>query len=170
KCNKYCDVDEETLRLSHRNSAEICSFSSRLFPELEKSEPCQCSECRSFGTDHSGIYVIKSSDVKKYRLKYNPVILRHQLAVAPEWNFGNCKGLGFDRILIYPTKPIMQYLKTGLLTKTVKEKTTGKSKEKDSLDIAKFYVAVTRARYSVAIVYDYTDDTFIDGINKYFYK
>ena len=168
KCSKYCDVDEETLRFSHRNSAEICSFSSRLFPELEKSLPCQCSECRSFPNDHSGIYVIKSSDVEKYRSKYNPVILRHQLAVAPEWNFGNCKGLGFDRILIYPTKPIIQYLKTGLLTKIVKENITGKTKEKDSLDIAKFYVALTRARYSVAIVYDYSDDSFIEGVCKYF--
>lgn len=87
------------------------------------------------------------------------------MAVAPEWNFGNCKGLGFDRILIYPTKPIMQYLKTGLLTKTVKEK--GKIKEENALDTAKFYVALTRAGYSVAIVFDYNHDTFIHGINKY---
>lgn len=167
KCAKYCDIDEETLRFSHRNSAEICSFSSRLFPELEKSFPCKCPECRSFTTDHTGIYVIKSSEVERYTSKYNPVILRHQLAVAPEWNFGNCKGLGFDRVLIYPTKPIVQYLKTGVLTKTIKENTTGKAKEKGSLDVAKFYVALTRARYSVAIVYDYNDDNFINGVNKY---
>lgn len=167
KCSKYCDIDEETLRFSHRNSAEICSFSSRLFPELENSLPCKCVECRSFHSDHNGIYVIKSSEVERYSSKYNPVILRHQLAVAPEWNFGNCKGLGFDRVLIYPTKPIVQYLKTGLLTKTIKEKTTGKTKEKDSLDVAKFYVALTRARYSVAIVCDYNDETFIDSVNKY---
>ncbi|WP_228423570.1 UvrD-helicase domain-containing protein [Chryseobacterium formosense] len=165
KCSKYCAIDEETLRFSHRNNAEICNFSSKLFPYLEKSIPCECSECRSFPNDHSGIYIIKSSDVEKYKSKYNPVILRHQLAVAPEWNFGNCKGLGFDRILIYPTRPIIQYLKTGLLTKTVKEK--GKIKEQNALDTAKFYVALTRARYSVAIVFDYTNDIFIDGINKY---
>jgi ATP-dependent exoDNAse (exonuclease V) beta subunit len=59
-------------------------------------------------------------------------------------------------------------LKTGLLTKIVKENTTGKTKEKDSLDISKFYVALTRARYSVAIVYDYSDDSFIEGVCKYF--
>ena len=33
---------------------------------------------------------------------------------------------------------------------------------------AKFYVALTRARYSVAIVADYSDgDSFIKGIEKY---
>lgn len=166
-CNKYCEIDEETLRFSHRNNAQICSFSSKLFPELEKSEPCQCVECRSFPNDHNGIYIIKSEDVQKYREKYDPVVLRHQLAVTPEWNFGNCKGLGFDRVLIYPTLPIIQYVKTGVLTKAVKEQATGKTKVKDTLDTAKFYVALTRARYSVAIVFDYKDETFINGINKY---
>lgn len=166
-CAKYCTIDETTLHFSHRNNAEICSFSSRLFPDLEKSEPCQCPECRNFINNHSGVFVINSTLVEKYRLLYQPVVLRHQLAVPPEWNFGNCKGLGFDRVLIYPTKPIIEYLKTGILKKNIKNKTTGKIVEKDTLDIAKFYVALTRARYSVAIVYDYTDEDFIEGVNKF---
>lgn len=33
---------------------------------------------------------------------------------------------------------------------------------------AKFYVAVTRARYSVAIVVDDADKLAVDGIGKYF--
>ena len=38
---------------------------------------------------------------------------------------------------------------------------------KSAFAIAKFYVSVTRARYSVAIVYNYTDDeTFIEGVSK----
>lgn len=41
--------------------------------------------------------------------------------------------------------------------------------EKNAFDIAKFYVAVTRARYSVGIVYDFDDEeTFINNINKYY--
>jgi DNA helicase-2/ATP-dependent DNA helicase PcrA len=31
----------------------------------------------------------------------------------------------------------------------------------------KFYVAITRARQSVAIVYDYSDDEIIEGVQKY---
>ncbi len=167
KCSKYCIVDEKTLRYSHRNSTEICWFSSLLFPEFEKSSPCDCMECRGILNEHTGIYLIKSLDVEKYRLKYNPVILRHELAVEPEWNFGNCKGLGFDRVLIYPTEPIRDYLKTGILTKKVKDR-AGKVKEKYTLDRAKFYVALTRAKYSVAIVCDYDEnDKFIVGLKKY---
>ena len=170
KCSGTCNVDEVTLRLSHRNNAYICSFSSKLFPDLEKSQPCECLECRSTPDHHNGVYIIRSCDVEKYHLMYSPVVLRHQLAVTPEWNFGNCKGLGFNRILIYPTKPIVQYLKTGILTKPVKDGSTGKIKIKDTLDTAKFYVALTRAKYSVAIVYDYTDETFIDGITKFSFE
>ena len=32
---------------------------------------------------------------------------------------------------------------------------------------AKLYVAITRARYSVGIVYDYTSSTNIEGVKKY---
>lgn len=167
KCSKYCIVDEQTLRYSHRNSGEICSFSSLLYPEFEKSKPCECFECRSVIDDHCGVYIVKSEDVKKYCLQYNPVVLRHQLAVEPEWNFGNCKGLGFDRVLIHPTDPIRDYLKTGLLTKNVRERSSGTVKEKSALDRAKFYVALTRARYSVAIVWDYEDEGFIEGLKRF---
>lgn len=166
-CSKYCKIDETSLRFSHRNNAEICSFSSKLFPELEKSYPCQCVECRSYVDEHSGIFIIKSDHVEKYQSLYKPVILRHQLAIPPEWNFGNCKGLGFNRVLIYPTKPIIQYLKTGMIKKNTKEKGTGKITEKDALDRAKLYVALTRARYSVTFVYDYADDSFIEGVTKF---
>jgi len=48
--------------------------------------------------------------------------------------------LSFDRVLIYPTKPILEWI-------------IGKSKELKIESRSKFYVAVTRARYSVAFVY-----------------
>ncbi|SHM59279.1 UvrD-helicase domain-containing protein [Chryseobacterium polytrichastri] len=167
KCKKDCVVDEVTLRHSHRNNKEICDFSSKLYPDLEPSMPCDCAECRNAANDHSGIFLVRKSQILEYCSKYSPTILRYQLAIEPEWNFGNCKGLGFDRVLIYPTEPIIQYLKDGLLTKMVKNKSSGKTKEKNAFDIAKLYVALTRARYSVAIVYDYNDETFIEGITKW---
>lgn len=159
KCSMDCFIDEVTLKYSHRNNAEICSFSSRLYPNLSVSEPCECEDCRSFVHDHSGVFLIKKCDIDRYNEKFKPTILRYQLAREPEWNYGNCKGLGFDRVLIYPSEPIKKYLKDGLLEKTVKGKIT------KAFDLAKFYVAVTRARYSVGIVYDYGDkEEFIDGM------
>lgn len=64
------------------------------------------------------------------------------------------KGLSFDRVLIYPTGPIVKWLKD------------------NKADLAptsrsKFYVAITRARYSVGIVHDYDDNTNIEGVGKY---
>jgi DNA helicase-2/ATP-dependent DNA helicase PcrA len=55
-------------------------------------------------------------------------------------NIGLAKGRTYDRVLIFPTKPMKEYLKTQEVAKAG--------------DIAKLYVAVTRARFSVAFVVD----------------
>lgn len=163
KCAKECIVDEKTLGSSHRNNADICSFSSKLYPMLAPSMPCDCFGCRNSSSTHNGIFLVNSSDVDAYRLKYSPVVLKYQLAIEPEWNYGNCKGLGFDRVLIYPTEPISKYLCDGILTKEIKDK-YGRTKQKSAFDIAKFYVALTRARYSVAIVCEVIPEKYIDGL------
>lgn len=54
--------------------------------------------------------------------------------------FGSAKGLTFNRVLIYPTQLMLNWL-------------SGKSKDMKAESLSKFYVAVTRARYSVAFVY-----------------
>lgn len=162
QCKELCLIDEDKLKKSHRNNKQICDFSSRLYPNLPISEPCQCEGCHDSRIDHQGIFIVRNSEVKRYLNKYKPIILRYEKSIFPEWNFGKSKGLGFERVLIFPTNPIIKYLKDGLLTKIVK------NKEVDAFDISKFYVALTRAKYSVGIVYDYSDsDKFIAGITKW---
>jgi DNA helicase-2/ATP-dependent DNA helicase PcrA len=161
RCKSDCAVDETTLKFSHRNNAEICQFSSRLYPDLPVSLPCSCESCRTVQSGHTGVFLIRPGDVDLYRSQYQPTVLRYQLAVPPEWNYGNCKGLGFERILIYPTSPISTYLRNGKLEKVEKGKT------KRAFDIAKLYVAITRAKYSVGFVYDYSNETFIEGIKQW---
>lgn len=156
-----CEIDKITLNASHRNNADICSFSSLLYPQYPKSTPCECPECRSFITSHSGIFLIKKTEIESYIQFYSPTILKYKEAREDQWNFGKSKGLGFPRVLIYPTKDFEKFLRTGALIKIVK------GEEKDAFDIAKFYVALTRAYYSVAVISDYTDDEiFINGIKK----
>lgn len=156
-----CEIDKVTLNVSHRNNADICSFSSLLYPLFPISIPCNCVECRSFNTNHSGIFIVKKTQVENYIQFYSPTILKYKEAREDQWNFGKSKGLGFARVLIYPTKDFEKFLRTGNLTKTVK------SEVKDAFDIAKFYVALTRAYYSVGIISDYTDDEiFINSIQK----
>ena len=85
------------------------------------------------------------NDIDKYVDIYNPVQLRYDKRtkvnpIPKTMNFGLSKGLTFNRVLIYPTKPMLDWL-------------SGKSKDMKDESLSKFYVAVTRARYSVAFVY-----------------
>jgi DNA helicase II / ATP-dependent DNA helicase PcrA len=155
ECKKdICDIDEKTLQNSHRNSELICSFSSAIYPEYEACRPCRCKKCREQIPDHQGVFLIKNSCVSEYCKNFNPQILHYQKAEFPDLNYGISKGLSFDRILIYPTEKIRKYLENGDVSKI------------DSIR-AKFYVAVTRARYSVGIVCDYNDTDYIEGLNKF---
>ncbi|MFA6184751.1 MAG: ATP-dependent helicase [Candidatus Shapirobacteria bacterium] len=141
------DIDETSLRVSHRNNNAICKLSSKLFPEYVYSEPCTCFECRkSDSEDHIGVFIVKKCDVKKYLSTYNPMQLRDKKTVLVNEkfdvaNFGESKGLTFNRVLIYPTKEFIKWLKDD------KYKLAPTSR-------SKFYVAITRAIYSVGIICD----------------
>ncbi|MBG9736888.1 hypothetical protein ABD86_21540 [Paenibacillus alvei] len=55
------------------------------------------------------------------------------------YNFAEAKDLTFNRVLIMPTKAITDFLDKGILNMACESK-------------AKFYVALTRAKYSVTFV------------------
>ncbi|WP_210319217.1 MULTISPECIES: hypothetical protein [Alphaproteobacteria] len=91
------------------------------------------------------MFLVKSADVDAYMHQFAPQALRYSAATNCElpgvMNFGESKGLTFDRVMIYPHGLAKKWLKTGDLTHVAKS-------------VAKMYVASTRARYSVAFVYD----------------
>lgn len=164
ECKKnICIIDESVLNKSYRNNEIICRVSSRLYPNMTLVETSNTNV-----TSHDGVFLIKPTDVMGYIQKYDPMILRWNktISVAENckvMNFGASKGLWFDRVLIYPTAPFIQYLKDGKLKKIGKK--TGKTE--NVFDIAKFYVALTRARFSVGIVCDYWTESYIEDIVKY---
>lgn len=141
---RFC-LDETTLRVSHRNNAEICFLSSQLYPDFPATEPCTCSDCRPVEVQHSGLYVVQPQRVGKYLSSIRPVQLRYNTETAgvdprfPALNFGESKGCGFDHVLIYPTKDMANW---------VWDRSAGFAPGTR----ARFYVALTRARHSVAIV------------------
>lgn len=143
-----CEIDEESLLMSHRNNAPICEFSSALFPEYSPSVPCECPRCREDPPEHQGIFAVMPRDVDEYMTMYQPQVLRFKMSTPPEMNFGESKGRTFQRVLIYPTEDMCEYLRTGELDTIEKYQTR-----------TKFYVAVTRARHSVAFVLDYEEDS-----------
>lgn len=101
-------------------------------------------------TGHDGVFVINKDQVMDYYKKYTPLVLRTDIRTKvpdgiPSVNFGKSKGLTVDRTLIYSTRPFREFLKDR--TKTLANKS-----------ISALYVALTRAKYSVAIVVDKVED------------
>lgn len=142
-----CDIDYITLKRSHRNNKEICDYSSALFPNYERSEPCTCAICRDKVPEHTGIFLLNeyhvASYIKLYEHELN--ILRYKSARIGEWTYGRSKGQTFNRTLIYPTTTIRKWIID------IDEELADSTK-------CKFYVALTRARFSVAIVMPNTVD------------
>lgn len=140
ECIKSIIIDENSLNTTHRNNKSICEFANSIYPEMTP-----CDSDMEIITEHDGIFWVKDTDVDDYLKKYDSVQLRNDVRTKVNENFsvfsfGTSKGLSFDRVLIYPTKPILDWI-------------VGKSKELKGESRSKFYVAVTRARYSVAFVY-----------------
>jgi DNA helicase-2/ATP-dependent DNA helicase PcrA len=154
-----CDVDETTLNVSHRNNQLICNYSAKLYPSLPTPSACTCKECRDNITDHEGIFLVKPNDVERYLSAHNPIQLRWSISAkcSPNFqamNFGESKGLSFDRVLIYPTKDMAEWVKDN-------------NSELKNEARAKLYVGITRARRSATIVVDYDCDDVFKGIEKY---
>ncbi len=135
--NGLCTIQERNE--CYRCNQAICDFADALYPDMTKTVSKQ-----SIVTNHEGLLLVRKKDVEAYIETYKPRLLRYMVSKETvhlnALNFGLSKGQSFDRVLIYPTKPIKDYLMTGDLTKIG--------------DKSKFYVAVTRARYSVAFIHD----------------
>ena len=150
-----CDVDEATLSASHRNNQLICDYSAKLYPGFSVPKACECESCRRI-EDHKGVFIIKPSQVSEYLKLYNPVQLRWSSAsnTNPSYevhNFGESKGITKDRVLIYPTRTMKDWIKDN--SYNLKNEVR-----------AKFYVGLTRSRLSSSIVMDYADDEQFDGV------
>ena len=131
----------KTMNGTYRCNQGICDCANGLWPGMDAMEPLM-----SDTTDHAGVFLVAENAVEEYVQRINPQILRDSKRAksygCEAMNFGIPKGLQFERVLIVPTGPIKKYLETSDLTH-LKEK----SKHK-------LHVAVTRARHSVAFVFD----------------
>jgi DNA helicase-2/ATP-dependent DNA helicase PcrA len=155
ECKKIdCVIDKESLNDSYRNNQSICSYSSQLYEEYGETGTKQFEV-----TGHDGVFLVRQDDVAAYLEEFKPMQLREKRTVKVNdgyaaINMGESKGLTFDRVLIYPTGTMKSWMKNH--SKTLQPKTR-----------SQFYVAVTRAKYSVGIVFDYNEKTNIEGVEKY---
>ena len=157
ECKKIeCIFDTETLKDSYRNNKSICSYSSRLYSEYGETGTKQFET-----TGHDGVFLVRPEDVGDYLGQYKSMQLRDNRSVKVDEgysaiNMGESKGLTFERVLIYPTKPMRDWM-------------VDNSKELKPKSRSQFYVALTRAKYSVGIVFDYDEKTHIEGVEKYYH-
>ncbi len=128
----------ETRNCSYRCNQAICDFADTIFPDLPRTESRDVCP-----TGHDGVFTVRASVLEEYLRDYGPVTaLRHNKNAdthgIPAMNIGVAKGSTHDRVVIFPTGPMLTYLKDGDASKL-------KAPER-------LYVAVTRARFSVAFV------------------
>ncbi len=163
ECNKKIsyEIDETSLRSSHRNNKAICDYSSKLYSPIGFSPigPCACEECRNYKVDEEGIFLVREVDLEGYLKRFNPVQLRWNTIQEVNsdfrtYNFGESKGKTFDRVLIYPTDKMEKWIYNN-------------SSDLPFSTRAKAYVAITRAKYSVAIISNYPDGIELDGVQFY---
>ena len=100
---------------THRCSELIADLSDTLFPQEPKTTSLNCTR-----TGHDGIFVVRTDQVETYVAKYSPKILRldrrTNCSGLDATNFGDSKGLTFDRVLVFPHGLAQKRLATGRVT------------------------------------------------------
>lgn len=144
KLTAFCDIDDQSLAGCYRCNQQILDIANSLYPSC-----LAASSVRNASEEDAAlppIHIVLSEDVDKYFKKWRPTVLRDSVRTqVPEeyspQNFGASKGRTYDRVLIYLTNPIQKWL-------------CNQSEELKLQTRAKFYVALTRARYSIGFVGD----------------
>lgn len=138
--NQLCIIEE--IMTTWRCNQEIINFADSVLSKNLDFPPTKSKQTDVSG--HDGVFVVSWENLSTYLDLYLPECYRYNvkskvLDKTEAINFGLCKGRTVPRVLIYPTGPIKKFLKDP------KKSLTDKS-------AALFYVAITRAIYSVAIV------------------
>ncbi|KPW38777.1 UvrD-helicase domain-containing protein [Pseudomonas syringae] len=128
---------------TYRCRTEIATFSDTIF-DATWGFPGTTSENLD-ETEHDGVFLLHTQHVDEYVGRYRPQCLRNSVSSAKHLdldfqNFKGVKGATFDRVLLAPTVNIENFIKKGTSL--------------EAAAAAAFYVAVTRARQSLAIVID----------------
>lgn len=126
-----------------RSNQEISDFADKIFDMSWGFEKTASTNTSVSG--HDGLFAVATENVNEYATQFNPLCLRHNVNSAKELNLpfkniGVAKGLGVERVLVAPTDAMLNFLLKGRLL--------------DALPACSLYVAVTRARSSVAFVCD----------------
>lgn len=136
---------EESLE-NWRCVPEVVELSNAVIPDGWGFQPAVSRQDERH--NHQGLFRIASSQVADYVRSYAPLAVRWSSASGRDLEdlcrfetMGRVKGITVDHVLIYPTSEMVKFLVSGV------------SALKDQA-ACKLYVAVTRARFSVAFITD----------------
>lgn len=134
--------------VTRRSIAPIAALSDIIIGnELEFEPTISTVEPRG---QHDGIYIIGKADLNRYVSEYEATLLALQKSekygVSDSMNFRKSKGMTRDDVVIVTTGPIERFLIAGTALKPI--------------SACNFYVAVTRARYSVALAVENPERVF----------
>jgi DNA helicase II / ATP-dependent DNA helicase PcrA len=126
-----------------RSNQAIADFADSIFDSSWGFAPT--TSMNNAVTGHDGLFAVAPSHATAYLDEFEPLCLRHSVAsgnavALPYANIGVAKGLEADRVLIWPTQPMIDFLRAG--------------SELAPTSACELYVAATRARASVAFVCD----------------
>lgn len=135
EARSLCQIQHRVV--SQRCAQPLCDLADALYPLMPRTESGNAAV-----TGHDGVYIVAPEQVSQYVEQFAPTVLRYNRREAcddlPAVNFGQSKGRTYSRVLIFPNGPLVQFLRTA-------DGSTISSP-------AKYYVALTRARHSVAFV------------------
>nr|WP_240626231.1 UvrD-helicase domain-containing protein [Pseudoxanthomonas sp. SGT-18] len=135
QARNLCQIQHRVI--SHRCTQALCDLADALYPPMPRTQSGNAEI-----TGHDGIYIVTPDQVQQYVLEFAPTVLRYDRRETchglPAVNFGQSKGRTYARVLIFPNGPLVRFLQTAN-TSTISSP-------------AKYYVAFTRARHSVAFV------------------
>lgn len=125
-----------------RSNQKIADFSDSIFPRKLEFTPTRSQNHTVTG--HDGIFLVHERHLATYLERYQPMPLRSSKASGKLLsdlkfkNIGTVKGLTYERVIIFPTIPMLKLIAEG---KPLADKSA-----------CLFYVGITRARASVAII------------------
>lgn len=146
--NKIIDINYNTLNVSHRCNSEICKVASSIHLDYSPTIPCNCNECKELKLkNYNGlckVFWVKECSIQSFIEEFDPIALtRHRTKtihklIKRRMTMGESKGLGNASVIIYPTTNMLLFLKNKKLF--------------DETEMARLYVALTRATNVVGIV------------------
>lgn len=129
-----------------RSNQTIADFADSIFDDAWRFGKTESMNADVTG--HDGVFLVRPEHVDAYVTQFRPLCLRHSRNSArsldlPFMNFGIAKGRTAEHVLIAPTGAMTNFLRSGT--------------QLADLAACSLYVAVTRARTSVAFVVDTVD-------------